>query len=88
MINVDEEVLALSDERVMVAFARAEAEFGGLVLDYQSEEFMAEFGEQLKRLVVDDTLRDMTERGIIEPRVETDGSLTYTPGPNFPASLD
>lgn len=79
-MNVDDLVDKMSDDRLAVAFKRAEREFGDCVADYESEEFKAEFAEQIKRLVAQDFTEELSKKGFLEPNgVDEDGNTIYIP---------
>jgi len=62
-IPVDDLAVAMSDERWVVAYERAERAFGGCVADYDSDEFIAEVAQQLQKMIADDILARSVEKG-------------------------
>lgn len=77
-IDVTEEVEKFSDDRAVLAFERAEREFGNCVADYESDEFMEEFARQLCHMAADDALTSLLRKGVVKvTRIEDNGELVY-----------
>lgn len=60
---VDDIVAEFSDEKLKIGFDRAVAEFGGIVADYDDEEFAAEFANQLKMMALKDVMNSLVANG-------------------------
>lgn len=97
---VDAAVDALSEERRLLAFERAERAFGWTEHDegarsaraedgfYDDPKFIDEFGLQLKMMVVDDTDRSLLDKQVIQvDGVNDDGTIKYAAGPNYPRGV-
>lgn len=77
-LSVDDIVGQFSEERMEMAFKRAEREFGGLVADYESEEFEEEFHNQLKLMAAKDIYDELIRKGVIETvGVDEEGHVRY-----------
>jgi hypothetical protein len=63
---IDSRIDALSDAKLMSAYQRAKMEFGGVVVDPESEEFKNEFNAQLMYVVAKDDLDKLLKDGEVE----------------------
>lgn len=95
---VDEAVGELEESRILLAFERAEREFGwgdangresraeaGL---YDDPKFQEEFALQLKVMVVEDTDATLLKKGVIAvDGLNADGTVRYAAGPNYPRGV-
>ena len=66
-----------TDEQLTQAFEDAKDEFGGVHTDYESEEFTTEFADQLNRILNEEAIRGLIDKGLAEPMVREDGEIGY-----------
>jgi hypothetical protein len=67
-----------TDEQLELALQRAKREFGGCVADYESEEFITEFGDQLSCILTGEAIDGLIKKGLVETNVREDGHIGYT----------
>lgn len=70
-----------TDEQLDVAFKRACREFGDCVADYESDEFTTEFSEQLNRILNEEAIQGLIDKGLMTSMVREDGEIGYVPTP-------
>lgn len=66
-----------SDEQLQVAFERACHEFGDCVADYESDEFTKEFHDQLNRILNEEAIQGLIDKGLMTATVREDGQIGY-----------
>jgi hypothetical protein len=70
-----------TDEQLQLAFKRACREFGDCVADYESDEFKSEFHEQLERILNEEAISGLIDKGLITSVVREDGEIGYSVTP-------
>lgn len=66
-----------TDDQLDTAFKRSCHEFGDCVADYESDEFTKEFHDQLNRILTEDTIRGLIDKGFVTSMVRDDGEIGY-----------
>jgi len=59
------------------AFNQAKDEFGGVVADYESDEFREEFNEQLNAILTEEAIQGLIDKGIMVPQAMDGGEVGY-----------
>lgn len=67
-----------TDEQLTLAFKRACREFGDCVADYESDEFTTEFHDQLNRILNEEVIQGLIDKGFMTTGVRDDGEIGYT----------
>jgi hypothetical protein len=70
-----------TDEQLQLAFKRACREFGDCVADYESDAFTTEFHEQLERILNEEAISGLIDKGLVTSVVREDGEIGYTVTP-------
>lgn len=66
-----------TDKQLTDAFKKACHEFGDCVSDYESDEFEQEFKDQLDKLLMEDTIQNLIDQGLVTAMVRDDGQIGY-----------
>lgn len=85
METIDQPILIAddnpTDEQLTLAFKRACHEFGDCVADYESNEFTKEFHDQLNRILNEEAIQGLIEKGLMTAMVRDDGKIGYITTP-------